>query len=73
MWHKVSKKLPKVMDYYLITDGTFYSVAIFAPEKKEFFDRNLDNPIETENVKYWKKIPLLPFSHYLNIPRMYLR
>jgi len=72
MWHKASKKLPKIMDYYLITDGTFYSVAIFSPSEKKFYDRNIDNPIVTENVKYWKKIPLLPFSHYLNIPHSYL-
>ena len=74
MWHKTSEKLPKTMDYYLITDGTFYSVAVFSPSTKEFFDRNTGgNTIETENVKYWKKIPLLPFKHYLNRFRLFFR
>lgn len=60
MWHRTNKKLPKKMDYYLISDGKFYSVAIFYTGTHTFLDRNYTNPILPKDVKYWKKISIVP-------------
>ena len=67
-WYKTEKKLPKKIDYYLISDGKYYSVGIFFTTNNIFVDRNSDNPIPSENIKYWKKIPLTPREEKLNIP-----
>ncbi len=69
MWKKVEKKLPKKTDYYLISDGSFYSVAIYLADKKKFIDRNQNNPII--DIKYWKRISLTP-NEGLNIPHEYM-
>jgi len=64
-WHKVEKRLPKKIDYYLISDGSFYSVGVYVVWQKKFVDRNIANPIE--NIKYWKKISVVP-GEKLNLP-----
>ena len=64
-WHRVEKQLPKKTDYYLISDGAFYSVGIYIVQQKKFIDRNATNPIK--NIKYWKKISIVP-GEKLNLP-----
>ena len=72
MWHKTSKRFPKKTDYFLVTDGLAYSVAVYSTYYKKFFDRNADRPIEHDMIKYWRKIPNLPRDkEKLNIPGTY--
>ena len=68
MWHKVNKKLPKKTDFYLISDGVDYSVAIYYKDKQVFIDKNISKPIEHNSIKYWSKISELPTekSKYYN-------
>ncbi len=68
-WKKVEKKLPKKTDYYLISDGSFYSVGIFFKDEQKFFDKDQVNPIL--DIRYWAKIPLTP-NERLNIPQSFM-
>ena len=64
-WYRTEKRLPKKTDYYLISDGNFYSVGIYIAWQKKFIDRNTNNSIK--NIKYWKKISVVP-GEKLNLP-----
>ena len=68
-WKKVEKKLPKKTDFYLISDGSCYSVGIFIKDNQKFFDKDLVNPIL--DIKYWAKISLTP-NERLNILQAFM-